>query len=396
MKWLVADTLTGKVVGQLEPTKWEVTDPLRAPGTGSLTLPLPSDRDALARLVDLTRPRSRWAAMQGDDGKVLWAGPIPRRAARDGGNVTIPLVDWRGWFYKTYIRPLVTATATARRNYIRTGSNALEQGLIMRDLLRLGLGQSRPAGELAPPGAPRMVIDTTPTTGITREITAMMLDRPIGEHLDSITERDRGCEWWTYATFDGGGEDETRLLPHVAVAWPERRTRTTPVVLEYRTERGGNVADYSWPEGQDAHTRVWALGDGEPPAQVYVSDQYRELGQGVEVLWETTLGPLSGVTRSATAFEYAYEAIRRSRGKDGTASFTVAGDQRPLLTEFSTGDRARVVLDDIWDTANIPAARIVSRTLSGGKGLATAQSITVDLADTRYPDDGTPGEVVGE
>lgn len=380
MKFFVCESLTNRIVGELYPSRWELTDPLRAPGTGTLTVPLPTDPDAVARLVDLTLQRRRWVAVEYIPGQMIFGGPIPRRPARSGGEVIIPLVDWRAWFYKANLRPIGGA-AGARNDYIRTNR---EQGLIMTDLMTAALDT---------PGKPLITVDTAPTTGVTRDITALQLDRSIGEHLDSITNRDRGAEWFTYVQ---SAADQNQMIPHVAVAFPARHLRDSAVRVEYRVGTGGNAMDYAWPEGSDANTRVWAIGDGEPPDQALASDEYPELDAGLDVAWEDVLGPLDGVVKNATAFEYAYSAIQRSRGFEGTAEFTILDKKLPL-GDVSTGDRARVILEDGWDSADVRAARIIERTMSGGRGQPTRQRLKIDLADDASSDDqDTPGEAVDD
>lgn len=380
MRFHVADTLTGKIVGRLDPSSWEVSEPLRSPGVGTLAVPLPDADDRVRGLVDLTLPRRRWVAIEDDHGRFLWGGAIPRRPARNEGIVTIPLVDWRAWFYTTPIRPLANGT---RRNYIKTGAGAKDQGAMMGDLFALALDTV---------GKPAITVDTPPTTGVSREMTALQLDRSVGEYLDSITSRERGAEWYTYITRDPA--DRTRLVVHAAVAYPERQTRTTPIRVEYRRGQGGNASEYAWPEGAESPTRVWAVGDGEPPDQAVAFDQTPDLGDGVDVCWEKVLGPLDGVVKNATAYEYAYAHLEWAQGLSGSAEFTIPDEAIPL-GDYATGDRARVIIDDGWDTADVPAARITDRVLSGGRGQATQARITVDLANSTYGDTSTvPGEAV--
>jgi hypothetical protein len=380
VRFHVADTLTGRIVGRLEPSQWEVTDPLRSPGLGSLTVPLPTGTEALARLVDLTLPRRRWVAVEDDQGRFLFGGPIPRRPARHGGEITIPLVDWRSWFYRAPIRPNADGS---RRNYIRTGAAAKDQGAMMGDLFALALDTV---------GAPYMVIDTPPVTDVKRELTALMLDRSIGEYLDSVANRERGAEWYTYVT--RSVSDPLQLVPHCAVAYPERASRSTPIRVEYRQGKGGNAHDYTWPEGAEAPTRVWAVGDGEPPDQALAMDETVDLTTGVDVCWEETVGPLDGVSKNATAYEYAFAVLAHSQGLSGTAEFAITDAAIPF-GDYHVGDRARVILDDLYDAADVPAARIVSRTLTGGRGVPLSARISVDLANADYGDSSTvPGEAV--
>jgi len=378
MDFFSVDTLTGRVVGQLFPSKYELEDPLRqAVGTGTLTVPLPTGADAVARLVDQTLQRRRWvAAREGE--QWLWCGPITDEPSRSGGEVTIPVADWRTWFYRTPIRPV--AVTYARRNYVKTGASAREQTAIITDLMSLALDPLYV-------GNPLMVVDSAPITGVTRELTALMLDRSIAEYMDDVTGRG-GFDWNVYCT----QTDATHMLLHAAACWPERAYRSEPVKIEWQIGKGGNVSEYSWPGGQGASTRVWATGEGEPPDQVFTFDEYPEIADGADVAWESLIGPLDGVKTTATAYDHAHAAIQRSQGYNRTVEFTLAAEQLPL-TACATGDRARVVFSDGWVDVDIPAARIISRTISGGRGQPTQQRLSIDLSDAVYPDDD-PGEDV--
>lgn len=378
----VADSLTGKIVGRLYPSTWTFTDALATTGSGSLTVPLPSDPADVARLVDLTAPRRRWVACEDEQGRFWFAGPIPRAPGRGDGVVTVPLVDWRTWFYLAPIRPLASG---ARQNYVRVGASATEQTTMATDLAALAL---------ATVGAPKIVLDTATASGIVRERTCMMLDRSVGEYLDGLSswKVERGVEWWTYATRSLA--DPTILIPHLAVAWPERATRTTPIRVEYRAGVGGNAFDPAWPEGVETTTRAWAVGDGEPPDQVWASDESLDIAAGVEVAWEQTIGPLDGVKRKATAFEAAFALVQYATGLQGEAEFSLL-DSTIGLGDYGTGDRARVVYADGWVDVEVPAARIVERTVSGGRGQPTVCRLKVDLANGVYGDSGlAPGEAV--
>jgi hypothetical protein len=376
------DTLTGRIVGRLYPHAWELSDPLRSPGTGSLSVAIPDEPDRVAQLIDLTLQRRRWvAAKEGE--QFLWCGPISDEPSRSSGTLTIPLVDWRSWFYRTPLRPfsLDPTAIGARRNYIKTGTAAREQTLIISDLMTLALDTT---------GKPLMVVDVPPTTGVKREITALMLDRAIAEYMDDVTGRG-SFDWWVYCT----QSDPTHLLLHAAACWPERAYRSQPIKLEWQLGKGGNVSGVDWPGGQGASTRVWAVGEGEPPDQVFTRDEFPEIADGTEVAWESVLGPLDGVKTTATAFEQAHAAITRSRGFDRTVEFTVATERIPL-TSCATGDRARVVYYDGWVDVDIPAARIISRTLSGGRGQPTTQRLSIDLSDAIYPEYDTGEDVDDE
>lgn len=373
MEFYSVDTLTGRVAGRLAPHHWELNDPLRGVGTGTLNIAIPWDPAAVGRLAELTQQRRRWvAACEG--GQPVWCGPIVEEPSRSEGVLTVSVADWRTWFYHAVLRPV----NGVRQNYIKVGTNAHEQTLIIYDLMKLALATT---------GVPDMVVDLPPLSGVEREITALMLDRYVAEYLDSVTAVG-AFDWWVYCV----QTDPTQFKLHATACWPERFLRGVPVKLEWQLGKGGNAVGVTWPGGQGAATRVWALGEGEPPDQPYSFDEYGDIDDGTDVTWESVIGPLDGVRKAQTLFDHAHAAITQSQGLDRTIEFVMAAEKLPL-TSVGTGDRARIVYSDGWTDVDIPSARIVSRTMSGGRGEATLQRLSVDLSDDIYPDDDSGEDV---
>lgn len=380
LRFHVVDSLTGRIVGRLEPHDYTFEDPWTGAGTGSLALALPAPEQVPA-LVDLTRPLVRWVAVEDDAGRFLWAGPITARPGRSGGEVVIPLADWRAWFYAAPLRPDSTG---ARGDIIVTDT---EQATIARSVALAALGTK---------GAPAMVVDGFPATGVKRERKMLQLDRSCGDYLDGLSARETsdGIEWWVYVLRDSS--DPTRLVPHVGFAYPERQTRQTPIRLEWRLGKGGNIAEPSWPTGTVRPTRVWAVGEGEPPDVAWASDEDLDIDDGVQVAWESVIGPLDGVKRNQRCQEYASAALDYYSGQAGQFECDVLDAAIPL-GEYGTGDRARLVYDDGWDSVDLAAVRITKRAISGGRGKATLARLTLDLANDGYGDTGTaPGEEVSD
>jgi hypothetical protein len=379
LKWHAVDSLTGRIVGRLNPSRWEIVEPLRSPATGTLTVPVPDDPVALAQLRQCVIPQIRSVVLEDDDGTLIFGGPIPYREGYAGGELTIPLVDWRAWFYTVPIRP---TSGGARHDYIVT---AREQSLIMTDLMSLALTGT---------GIPLMVVDSAPTTGVTRDLTAKMFQTKVGESLDTILNRERGAEWWTYPT----RTSPTMVLFHVAVAWPERQTRIDPIRVSWRQDVGGNASEVSWPVASEASpSKVWAVDGGSDDVALWSSAVDPGVAAGSRLLWESQLTLNDGTTSKASAFEAAYGAVTRaSSGVAGEAEFTIQlGSRRPTLKDGTPGNRARLIFDNGWQAFDLPACRITQRVMSGGRGQPTQQRLTLDLTDSRYPDDGgDPGRAV--
>lgn len=379
LRFYAVNTLTGRLLDRLYPTSFELVDPLRGPGYGSLTFAKPSESDVRAALVENTRPRTRWVVAQdAGSGLFVWGGPIHKRPSVSGETVTVSLIDWRGWFYRAPLR----AVDGGSGDYIVTD---VDQAAIFSDLVEAALTDTATSHLTVPP----IILDTPMTTGVTRKRTARQLDGSVGTVLDTLVDTERGIEWWTYVVTDPA--DPTVLQVHVTMAYPERTTDAS-LLLEWREGVGGNASDASWPDSSEAFSRVWATGDGEPPDQVWA---YDEDPDGT-VLWENVIGPLDGVKNASTAFEHAYADLQRSKGRENHAEFTVT-EETVGLTDVAPGDRARVVYADGWESVDIADARIVERVFTGAADQPTQQRLVLDLADTVRPtdDDSEPG-VVGE
>jgi hypothetical protein len=135
---------------------------------------------------------------------------------------------------------------------------------------------------------------------------------------------------------------------------------------------------------------VWAIGDGAPPDQKYGMDEDPNLAD--MLLWEQTIALKSGIYLRAEAAEYA-AAERASLGAvEVTATVTLPADS-PDVFAYTTGDRARLLIEDTWHTGHhridVPAARIIERTIAGGSDVATTATLLVDLSDAETPEAAT-------
>lgn len=396
IRFHVADSLTGRLVGQLRPAAWTISEPVTGSSSGSLTLRVPHDAAGAARLRDLVQPRIRQVVMEvvAADGtsSFPFGGPIPRRASwtpqddeGNGGTITVPVVDWRYWFETAAVlRPnAIMGTST---DYLVTD---VEQTTAMMALMKAALGGTT--------GAPHMVVDAPAVTGVTRDVTARVASRYIGEYLDDIRDRngDGSCDWYTYMTRSA---DKRTFLAHAAVAVPQRRSQAEPVAAFTVTPpKGSALAGYSWPEGVDQPTRVYAVGEGVPPDRVWASDELPDLTDGVELCWEQIAGPYQGVVKAATCFEDANSIVSQTGQLSGQMSITVTAD-RLGIDQVVAGDRVRLRLVDDWLDLDLPAVRIVQRDMSGQQDQPTQQTLTLDLSDPvplPIDDPGVVGDVDG-
>jgi hypothetical protein len=376
LTWRVADSLTGKLVGRLSPSAWEWNDPLTGSAQASLTVPIPADSSQVARLADLVRPHIRQVVVHDELGRWWFGGPVladPERTEDD--NLIIPVADWRAWFYAAPIRP---NTDESRRDYIRVTGSAggqVEQNQAIADLAALGLDTV---------GAPRLVVDTPTSSGINRDVTHRMF-KMTGEAMDNVARRERGPDWWTYIAADP--MDATKVVAHLAVAWPERSVTTSPIVLRHsrgpvlrHTQgAGGNILTYAWPRGSVPPSRVYGVGPTPPPGEEWAVAEDIDLTAGTRLAWDEVWQLPEGVATPDSAFEHSLARLQAHSQAEGVVEMTVKPDATDLYS-WGPGDRARLIVSDGWREVDKPSVRILSRTLSGRGGHVTGVRLTVNLS----------------
>jgi hypothetical protein len=372
MRFHVADTLTGRIVGRLEPITWEVTEPVTGSTSGWF------DAAAVGSFSsDLVSPVRRQIAVELDSGAVLTGGPIPTPAERaDDGLVRVPFLDWRGWWYRALLWPNTDGT---RRDYFATNR---EQMTILADLAVIGLDH---------PAAPaNMIVDGATASGVTRTRTFRMFSK-VGDLFDDIARAERGPDWWTYLVRDGA-----TLTPHTAFAYPYRTLRDgVPVVIRHKVGEAGNGRMLGWPAGQERANVVYGVGSGAPPDQGWSVAESEDVATGTELAWPEVL-TLSSETRTrAQAFEHALARLEGLAGGDGTITVTVPADAPPV-GEYGPGDLARLVVDDGWRSVDLLNARILSRTIRGIGEHITDVTLTLDLNYQPGDSGEVPGEAVEE
>lgn len=381
LRWLVADTLTGRLSGRLPPSEWRWHDPLAGFAEGQLTIRVPRDANKLLSLQRAVTSLSRQILAQDETGRIWFGGPITADPEMSGDQITVSFADWRKWFYAAPLLP--DSDTEARGDYIRTGANEVDQNTAITDIADEALSQ---------PGAPRMVVDSPAASGIDRAVTFRQFTYA-GEAMDNIAERERGPDWWTYLAVDPA--DPRDVVAHLTVASPERTLSPTGLmlrhqVLRHQEGRGGNILDYDWPAGNTPFTRVAAVSQQSPPAEQWGIAEDPGIGDGEKIAWTEVWRPQ--VETADGAFEHAFSRL----ASHGSAFTGVAGVKiNPTATDLGSwgpGDRARLVVADGWRDVDLPATRILSRTLAGRGPHVLSVEASLDLA-AEEPDIDEPEEV---
>lgn len=375
LEWLVADTLTGQLVGRFSPETWSFEDPLSGSAKGDVTIPVPDapnrvvQAERVAQLRDWTTPHRRQIVVRDEFQRYWFGGPIltpPEFNA--AGNIKLSFADWRAWFYAAPIRP-VTATGV-RRDYIHVGATDVEQNQAIADLAAIALDTI---------GAPRLTVDTIVASGIDRDVTFRMF-KMTGEAMDNITRRERGPDWYTYMTADP--VDAQAVVAHLAVSYPERRIATDPLRLFQRffhkQDVGSNILTYKLPNAPVPPSRVWGVGPTPPPAEEYTAALNADLTDGLRLAWDEVWRLPEGVTSGPSAFEHTLARLNAHTDLGGVAEVTINPDLTDLMS-WGPGDRARIYVDNGWDLVDKADARILSRTLEGRGPYVTAVTLQINL-----------------
>jgi len=368
LRFLVADSVTGRLVGRLSPGEWSWTDPLTGPAEGSFRIPLPTDTADAARLQDLLQPQIRQILAQDATGRYWFGGPVTADPQLQDYVLTVPTSDWRAWFYAAAIRPNADST---RRDYIQA---QVEQCQAMAALAGIALDTA---------GAPRLVVDAPPDSTILRDVTARMFTMT-GEVLDNIAQRERGPDWWTYLAADAA--DPLSVVAHLAIGYPERQQLSGGLTFRHQLQRrdlrvGGNVLSYTWPQGNKPTSRVFGVSAAPAPGEEWATAEDPGLEDGTRLAWDEVWQLPDEVNTAAAAFEHALSRLQANSAPVGVVEVAVL----PSATDvgaWGPGDRVRLVVSDGWREIDLPQVRVLSRTLTGRGGNLTGVSASLNLAES--------------
>lgn len=372
LRFHVVDSLTGRIVGRVYPSEWNWADPLTGQASGSFTVPIPTEADRLADLIASTRPHIRSICAQDELGRWWFGGPImsdPERTERD--QVILTVSDWRAWFYAAAIRPI--ANTRVEYLHLQASSNQVEQCQAITDLATLGL---------ATIGAPRLVVDVPPDSGVMRDVTARMF-KYTGAAMDGVAQRYGAPDWYTYLTTDPA--DRRNVVAHLAVGWPERALRSAPMALRrevpFRTEKGagGNLLSHVWPKTAPPPSRVIGVGSEPPPDEMWAVAEDPDLLNGERLAWDEVWSLPEGTTSPDTAYDHSLARLLALGQDVGVVAVTIKVESTDLGS-WGPGDRTRLVIKDGWREVDLPSARIISRTLEGRGENVTKVSASIDLA----------------
>lgn len=171
LKFYCHETLTGKLLGQLETSTFSFNSPISGHGEAHLTMPIRLGSENY--LKQITRPEEVSLYIK-EGNTFLWGGPIITRPHAPGSPVfSIVAKEWKSWLYSRALMSLI----------VKTAYDQYQMAYDLIDLATIGVK-----------GAPAISRGST-LSGTTRDFTVQPTWY-VGDALDSFAKRDGGFEWF--------------------------------------------------------------------------------------------------------------------------------------------------------------------------------------------------------
>lgn len=375
--------LTMSRIGQLDLSNVAYNDPVKGFGEfgGTVTV-TPKNRDRVRNCLDLDL--SMVAVTKEDENGISreFAGLVCNRTWNPAeSTLTFKAPHVKSWFYTLDWGPNITIDPATEAvtigdwqfRAINTDQFAIARSLISASLQRIG------------PGALKIKMRTE-MSGRKRDVNIQgMQFKMVGAVIDGMANRDDGFEWQIGWRLDSSGKPELFLQQF----YPERSTGATELFFEWDPEGGGNILDIGTIEETTSgkRTRVWTTGTGSPPDQVVMYDDDPDMTNGM-ALYRSTVTNYGQVSSASTLASHA--RVEREALASPLNLINLAVKPNTLA---GSGDRARVVIRDLWLDYDLPAVRIVDKsTYPGDRKNGEAVALTIDTLDIDLPDTDAEGD----
>lgn len=347
----------------------EWTEVANGVGSFTATIALTEMQASRDQLRSALEPDESAIYVQSSDFTIPFGGVIvEQKWDPAAGTVAITAVDWKSWLYNIFLGPKLDLTGD--NIYAWTNQDQL---LIAREIVGYAI-----ASGIAD-GRPLITIGSE-VSGKLRDLSAKGLDfKTAGELLDTMSQRSGGFEWDLRPYVDGAdGLPRLRLV----FGYPELGSFLTGVLFKSTPDHANMTIDGTVDRSSAARrTRVWTSGSAE--TLPFAVDSDPGISTGTTLLRETVTS-YNSVTERTTLAEHALAERQFLNPKLNNLSVLVSDTLIPA-SSFFVGDRARLILRDDWYDMDLPATRIVSRTLTPESGAGQIK-ISFDLTDFEMPD----------
>lgn len=389
-RFLTVDYVTGKFLGELVPSSFEIERVLSGAGAAKVTVGLPHEAEAARSLLTISQPR-RCGLYVERAGLAVWSGMIWTREWDNRAADTIVLSGAEDWSYlrRRYVKDLLSWTAGPLD----------DQFAIVRDLVRYAQGQTLETKGVAYAQARNANVGIalgSETSGVRRTVAykGHVAPKEVAEAIEQLSDNADGFDFAIEVARSNAGSVARTLR-----LWHPKRSR--PATLTgWRAELGANLLSVSVPDdvGATATTVIGSNDLGQDRAlRAYATAQYL-LDSGYPVLEESLTA--RNVKEQATLQQKVSEALTQFVAGDGIgeADLDPTSDLLPI-ERMELGDDVEVVVprrsvyDDGVLTARFPdglrqTRRIVSWKLGGNSGgerfsvrFEEAEKPTIEVGD---------------
>lgn len=339
--------LSGVFLGRLNFSTVSWSEVVNGSGALEGTITLPDDPDALAALAVAVEPDEAAIYVRDDaSSSYVWGGVVTDQRWNDvDSTITITASDWRSWLYDVFLGP--------RDDF--TGDNLYDWDQVDQlEIAREIVGYATLGGSTA--GRPVILLGSE-TSGKPRDLHEKGLNfRYAGEVIDTMATRDGGFEWWISIVPGAGGGP----VPRLSLAYPQRGGLVAGLLLR-KTNAGANfkiVGDISR-SSATRRTRVWTTGFAE--TLPFAADTDPAISGGLTLLREKQTS-YDNVTDRTTLAEHARSERLFLHSKVNLLRVRVSLTDPPV-GDYTAGDRGRLILMDRWYSMDLPAVRIVERSI---------------------------------
>lgn len=358
---------------RLNTVKW--TENVNGNGQFTANLTLPEDTDVIARLKTAVSVGKAIYAMDTDSSTFPWGGYIIGRDwDPDAGVIGITAVEWRSWLYGVFLGPNTDLSGDIAYDW--TGIDQLQIAKeIVAQVTSAGITDGRPT-----------IATGEEVSGKTRDLNIKGMDfKNAGALIDSMAQRSGGFEWTVEVEAGPDGLPSLRL----GLYYPQRGSLIPGLVLRH-TPDGANfqLSDKIQASIASRQTRCWATGSTE--SAQYAMDSDPALSSAGTLLCEGVRN-YSSVSDRTTLASHARAEREYLSPEVNTLQGWVHENLLPV-TSYRAGDRTRLVYLDAMYDLDLPAVRVISRSVEPLSG-AGKVGITLDLDDSEEPETDSGGAV---
>jgi hypothetical protein len=378
-RFIICPVLSSVPLGEIDVTGVTFTQSVDGTGTtftGMAVISETQTADKLKSYLNYPNDPEALALYVKDEDGYLWGGPLIQRPwDPDNHAFQITAVSWKSWLYQRFLTPDVTVNPVVDIKYAWTST---EQFDIARAIVTYATGGA---------GTPTINLGTE-TSGIQRDLTIFGSEFVYaGEAIDRMASRSKGFEWDIEVREDNAGNPALWLVLY----YPKKSALNSSVLFK-STPAGGNIIKFTNPDdtAETVIPRVWGTGSGTAGTDLLMAyDQDTNLASDTILLRESKEYTNATTTDINTIASHV-QGIRAYHASGLQQMQVTVPLDTPAYTDYATGNKVRLIVQDEVFDLDLSSVRIVRRTFrvnAGGDQPATDQlDLLIDLNDIELPE----------